>query len=151
MRESSLRQTGQMSRPAVDKDYSTCIHSFLQDYVRPPSLSTGPVLYRWLVGFNLSNLFFFHSLSLSSLFISETYSKWICWAGQIGTEMTFGFERLLPSTLIHRSSLLLLHVDFSSKFPKRLIKFLQIIAHQLRKIIFMLYQPPLFSWTVMPD
>ncbi len=45
---------------------------------------------------------FFHSLSLSSLFISETYSKWICWAGQIVTEITFGFERLLPSTLIHR-------------------------------------------------
>ncbi len=125
----SLRQTGQMSRPAVDKDYSTCIHSFLQDLCSTPlPFPTGPVLYRWLVGFYLSNLFSFIPLSLSSLFIFWTYSKWICWAGQIGTEMTLGLSVFCPPLSFIVSSLSPTPCWFSSKFPKRLIKFLQIIA-----------------------
>lgn len=77
--------TGQMSRPAADKDYSTCIHSFLQDYVLmestnhdpPPPSPTGPVLHRWLVGFYLSNLFsFIPSLGLLFSFLKPTVNEY---------------------------------------------------------------------------
>lgn len=97
-----------MSCPTANRDYSTRIHSFLQDYVlmetanpKPPtpSFPTGPVLHRWLVGFYLSNLFSFIP-SLSLLFISKTLMKWICWVGEKSTEMTFGLECLLPSILL---------------------------------------------------
>lgn len=77
---------GQMSCPTADRDYSTRIHSFLQDYVlmetanpKPPtpSFPTGPVLHRWLVGFYLSNLFsFIPSLSLLFSFLKRSWNEY---------------------------------------------------------------------------
>lgn len=78
-------EIGQMSCATEDRDYSTRIHSFLQDYVLmetanpkpPPSFPTGPVLHRWLVGFYLSNLFsFIPSLSLLFSFLKASITEY---------------------------------------------------------------------------
>lgn len=97
----------------------------------PLPFPTGPVLHRWLVGFYLSNLFsFIPSLCLLFSFLKPTVNEY-AELDKSALKRLLGLSVFCPPFSFIVSSLSPTPCWFSSKFPKRLIKFLQINAHQL--------------------